>query len=79
MVSMVVLTCIIWIEGSSYDGGESRCGLHEAEIKYSTIHACKQNISAYEEYVMKSIYDVFEMPTDFYLQTQCFERFGSEK
>jgi len=79
MVSMVVLTCLIWIEGASYDGGETRCGLHESKIKYATIHACRQNIKAYEEYVVKSIYDAFEMPTDYTIQTQCYKKFGSYK
>ena len=47
MFSMIVMTCIIWIEGSRYDGGEILCGMHEAEIKYSSMFACKVNIPRY--------------------------------
>mgnify|MGYP003638345936 FL=1 len=79
MVSMVVLTCIIWIEGASYNGGENVCGFHESKIKYETIQDCKQNIKVYEEYVVESIYDAFEMPTDYMIKTQCYKRFWSNK
>ena len=48
---MIVMTCIIWIEGSRYDGGEVLCGMHQAEIKYSSMFACKSNIKRYEKYV----------------------------
>ena len=79
MVSMIVLTCIIWIEGSPHSGGETMCGMHEAEIKYYSIDGCKANIPAYEKFVVKSIYDAFEMPSDYTIQTQCFKDFGSKK
>ena len=78
MFSMVVLTCIIWIEGNSYDGGETICGMHEAEIKYSSMYACKYNISAYEKYVEESIIDAFEMPSDYIINTRCYKDFGRD-
>tara|TARA_R100000654_G_scaffold12206_1_gene26537 strand:- start:2200 stop:2433 length:234 start_codon:yes stop_codon:yes gene_type:complete len=73
MFKMFVMTCIIWIEGSRYDGGEVKCGIHEAEIVFSSMFACKSNIPRYEEYVVKSIYDQFEMPSDYVINTMCYE------
>lgn len=73
---MIVLTCIIWIEGNSFDGGESICGIHEAEIQYSSMYACRYNINAYEKYVEESIFDAFEMPSDYTIKTTCYKDFG---
>ena len=79
MFSMIVMTCIIWIEGSFYDGGEVLCGMHKAEIQYSSMYACKSNIKRYEEYVEKSIYDQFEMPSDYVINTMCYEGNGENR
>ena len=76
MFSMIVMTCIIWIEGSRYDGGEVKCGMHKAEIQYYTMFACKSNIPRYEEFVAKSIYDQFDMPTDYIFNTMCYKENG---
>tara|TARA_R100001015_G_C4506197_1_gene79258 strand:- start:381 stop:614 length:234 start_codon:yes stop_codon:yes gene_type:complete len=73
MFSMIVLTCIIWIEGSRYDGGEVLCGMHKAEIKYMNEFACKRDVPRYKRYVVESIYDQFEMPSDYTINTMCYK------
>ena len=53
MFMMYVMTCIIWIEGSRYDGGETKCGIHKPDLYFDTLQDCKKNIGRYEEYVIK--------------------------
>ena len=48
MFSMFVMTCIIWIEGSRYDGGEAKCGMHKPDLIFKTLNDCKANIKSYE-------------------------------
>tara|TARA_R100001510_G_C7631070_1_gene189922 strand:- start:1171 stop:1404 length:234 start_codon:yes stop_codon:yes gene_type:complete len=74
MFSMIVMTCIIWIEGNRYDGGEVLCGMHEAQIKYPSKFDCEINIPRYERYVVDSIYDQFEMPSDYIINTMCYDK-----
>jgi hypothetical protein len=73
MFMMYVMTCIIWIEGSRYDGGETKCGIHKPDLYFDTLQDCKLNIGRYEEYVIKSIYDQFEPPQDIVIKTECFK------
>jgi len=73
MFKMFVMTCIIWIEGSRYDGGEAKCGIHQPDLQFKTYKGCKNNIKAYEEYVIRSIYDQFEPPQDIIINTMCYE------
>ena len=79
MFSMIVMTCIIWIEGNRYDGGEVQCGMHKAEVQYSSMYACKSNIPRYEKFVEESIYDQFEMPTDYIINTRCYAENGENR
>ena len=80
MFSMIVMTCIIWIEGSRYDRGEAKCGIHKAALEYTSRFECEIDIPKYERYVINSIYDQFEPPfADIILNTMCYENFGEEK
>ena len=79
MFSMFVMTCIIWIEGRRYDGGEAKCGIHQPKLYFDTYKNCKENIKSYEEYVIKSIYDQFEPPQDIIINTMCYKENGENR
>lgn len=79
MFSMFVMTCIIWIEGSRYDGGEAKCGIHKPDLIFKTYKDCEANIKSYEQYVTQSIYDQFEMPQDIVINTMCYEENGENR
>ena len=53
--------------------------MHKAEIQYSSMYASKSNIKRYEKYVEKSIYDQFEMPSDYVINTMCYEENGENR
>ena len=76
---MFVMTCIIWIEGSRYDGGEAKCGIHQPKLYFDTYKNFKENIKSYEEYVIKSIYDQFEPPQDIIINTMCYKENGENR
>jgi hypothetical protein len=37
MVKMFVLICVIWAEGSRYEGGEQKCIMHQSKVFYATM------------------------------------------
>ena len=37
MVKMFVLICVVWVEGSRHDGGETKCIMHQSQVYYANI------------------------------------------
>ena len=44
MAKMFVLICVVWIEGSRYDGGEQRCIMHKSKVHYANVNQCRADI-----------------------------------
>jgi hypothetical protein len=73
MVKMFVLICVVWVEGSRYDGGEQKCMMHESEVKYMTLDQCRSDIPKSEQLIEGAIYDNFgEEPISHEIMAGCF-------
>jgi hypothetical protein len=73
MVKMFVLICVVWVEGSRYDGGQQQCMMHESQVKYMTLDQCRSDIPKSEQLIEAAIYDNFgEEPIDHKIMAGCF-------
>jgi len=73
MVKMFVLICVVWVEGSTYDGGEQKCMMHESQVKYMTLDQCRSDIPKSEQLIEGAIYDNFgEEPISHEIMAGCF-------
>lgn len=73
MVKMFVLICVVWAEGSRYDGGEQKCIMHESQVKYMTLNQCRNDIPKSEQLIEGAIYDNFgEEPISHEIMAGCF-------
>jgi hypothetical protein len=73
MVKMFVLICVVWVEGSRYDGGEQKCMMHESQVKYMTLDQCRSDIPKSEQLIEGAIYDNFgEEPISHEIMAGCF-------
>tara|TARA_R110002111_G_scaffold134412_1_gene200447 strand:+ start:188 stop:511 length:324 start_codon:yes stop_codon:yes gene_type:complete len=73
MVKMFVLICVVWVEGSRYDGGEQKCIMHESQVKYMTLDQCRSDIPKSEQLIEGAIFDNFgEEPIGYTISPGCF-------
>jgi hypothetical protein len=73
MVKMFVLICVVWVEGSRYDGGEQKCMMHESQVKYMTLDQCRSDIPKSEQLIEGAIFDNFgEEPISHEIMAGCF-------
>ena len=73
MVKMFVLICVVWVEGSRYDGGEQKCMMHESQVKYMTLDQCRSDIFKSEQLIEGAIFDNFgEEPISHEIMAGCF-------
>jgi hypothetical protein len=74
MVKMFVLICVVWIEGSRYDGGEQRCIMHKSKVHYANVSQCRADIPKSTILIENAIFDNFgEEPIDYTISAGCFE------
>ena len=73
MVKMIVLICVVWVEGSRYDGGEKKCMMHESQVKYMTLDQCRSDITKSEQLTEGDIFDKFgKEPISYTISPACF-------
>lgn len=71
MVKMFVLICVVWAEGSSYDG-EQKCIIHQSQVQYVTMDQCRSDIPKSELLIKGAIFDKFgEEPIDHKIMASC--------
>jgi hypothetical protein len=74
MVKMFVLICVVWIEGSRHDGGETKCIMHQSQVNYANIDQCRADIPKSRFLIERGIFDNFgEEPVDYTISASCFE------
>ena len=74
MVKMFVLICVVWVEGSRYDGGEQKCIMHQSQVYYANIDQCRADIPKSKFLIENAIFDNFgEEPVDYTISASCFE------
>jgi hypothetical protein len=74
MAQMFVLICVVWVEGSRYDGGEQRCIMHKSKVNYANVSQCRADIPKSTILIENAIFDNFgEEPIDYTISAGCFE------
>jgi len=72
MIKMFVLICVVWVEGSRYDGGEQKCIMHQSQVYYATMDQCRADIIESELLIEGAIFDNFgEEPIDHQIMASC--------
>jgi len=72
MVKMFVLICVVWVEGSRYEGGEQRCVMHQSQVQYDNIEQCRADIPNSEQLIIEAIFENFgEEPIDHQIMASC--------
>ena len=72
MIKMFVLICVVWVEGSRYEGGEQKCIMHESQVKYMTLDQCRSDIPDSEQLIIEAIFENFgEEPIDHQIMASC--------
>ena len=74
MVKMFVLICVVWVEGSRHDGGETKCIMHQSQVYYANIDQCRADIPKSRFLIERGIFDNFGAePVDYTISASCFE------
>ena len=72
MIKMFVLICVVWVEGSRYEGGEQKCIMHQSQVYYATMDQCRADIPKSELLIEGAIFDNFgEEPIDHQIMASC--------
>ena len=72
MIKMFVLICVVWVEGSRYEGGEQKCIMHQSHVHYATMEQCRSDIPNSEQLIIEAIFENFgEEPIDHQIMASC--------
>ena len=74
MVKMFLMICVVWIEGSRYEGGQTNCMMHISKVKYSSLDECRADLNNSKRLVIDRLRDEFgDGPEDYNVQASCMK------
>jgi|TARA_R100001460_G_scaffold80984_1_gene121908 hypothetical protein len=74
MVKMFLMICVVWIEGSRYEGGQTNCMMHISKVEYSSLDECRADLNNSKRLVIDRLRDEFgDGPEDYNVQASCMK------
>ena len=74
MVKMFLMICVVWIEGSRYEGGQTNCVMHISKVEYSSLDECRADLNNSKRLVIDRLRDEFgDGPEDYNVQASCMK------
>tara|TARA_R100000664_G_C2699680_1_gene100514 strand:+ start:67 stop:297 length:231 start_codon:yes stop_codon:yes gene_type:complete len=74
MVKMFLMICVVWVEGSRYEGGQTNCMMHISKVEYRTLKECRADLNNSKRLVIGRLRDEFgDAPEDYNVQASCLK------